>query len=100
MKMLYDALVTLCLSALVLNAGAQTLNINFPKAQQTFVLGVTPNGNMCGYYIDQGGVQHGFTKSGSTWQKFEIDGEEPLLHSINWSLPALSGMSKTSLPLM
>jgi hypothetical protein len=63
-----------CFLALVISTQAQTLNINFPKAQQTFVLGVTVQGGMSGYYIDQAGIQHGFTKSGSTWQKFDFPG--------------------------
>jgi hypothetical protein len=65
-----------CFLALVISTQAQTLGINFPKAKATYVYGVTanPTASLCGYYIDQAGVQHGFTRTGKTWLTYDISG--------------------------
>jgi hypothetical protein len=40
---------------------------NFPSASQTQVIGINNNGWTDGFYVDQGGVTHGFTHNGATF---------------------------------
>jgi hypothetical protein len=47
---------------------------NFPGAVQTQVIGINSAGDTVGFYIDSGGVTHGFQKVGNTFSTIDAGG--------------------------
>ncbi|MGH9356475.1 MAG: hypothetical protein ACRD10_10125 [Terriglobia bacterium] len=45
---------------------------NFPGSAQTQVIGINNAGNTTGFYVDTGGVTHGFTKTGGTFTNVDF----------------------------